>query len=89
MKDLSKNVLLMCPLCGNDQFESLDVSHAELMDADSGARVKCSDCGSIFTKEELLAENAENISFAVEEVKREAIKEIEKELKRVLKKIKL
>ena len=40
--------------------------------------VKCSDCGTIFTKAELIHDNSERIEMAVEEVKTEAIKEIEK-----------
>ena len=89
MKDLSRKVSLLCPICGNDQFESLDVDHDDLMNAEADVRIKCSDCGNIFTKEELLRENAEIIDVAVEEVKQEAVKEIEKDLKKVLKRLKL
>jgi len=89
LKDLSKNITLLCPICGNDQFESLDVLQEDLKDADSQVRLRCPDCGNVFTKEELLRENAEKIDIAVEEFKQEVVKEVEKDLKKALKKLKL
>lgn len=86
MKNLDRNVVLLCPLCGNDQFESLDSVFDELIDASDDVKLRCSDCNSIYTKQELLAENSEVIETAVEEIKSEAIKEIEKELKKAFKK---
>lgn len=29
MKDLSRKVAMLCPLCGNDQFECLDKEHED------------------------------------------------------------
>ncbi len=86
MKNLDRNVTLLCPLCGNDQFESLDEVFEDLLDADDNVRVKCSDCGSIITKKELIDSNAEKIETAVDEMSQEAVKEIEKELKKAMKK---
>lgn len=86
MKDLSRIVSLLCPLCGNDQFESLDEEFEDLKDAPDSVRLRCSDCGSTFTKEELIDENAEVLDNAVGEMKAEAIHEIEKELKKAFKK---
>ena len=89
MKDLCRRLSLLCPVCGNDQFESLDVDRDDLMDAEPDARFRCSDCGNDFTKEELLKENGELIEVAVKEVKQEVVKEFEKDLKKALKKLKL
>ena len=80
MKDLSRQVTMLCPICGNDQFESLDEEFEDLSDAPDEVRLKCSDCGSVFTKEELMRENAEKIDIAVDAMVKDAKKEIEKEL---------
>lgn len=58
MKNLDRNVTLLCPLCGNDQFLSLDEEFEDLLHAGDDARVRCSDCGSEYTKRELLDSNA-------------------------------
>lgn len=85
MKNISKNITMLCPRCGNKLFSSLDVDSDELRVAPGTARVKCSDCGLIITKEELENENALVINNAidetVEEVKKQFIKEIKKRLK--------
>lgn len=86
MKDLSRNVTLLCPLCGNDQFESMDSEFEDIKDAPDNVRLRCSDCNSIYTKEELIEENSEILDNAIEEIKKDAVKEIEKELKKVLRK---
>ncbi len=85
MDDLSRNISLLCPVCGNDQFEHLGEQSEELQEPLFDVRFRCSDCGSIFTKEALLRENSEKINIAVEEIKADVIKEIEKELKNSLK----
>ena len=89
MKNLDRKVTLLCPLCGDDQFSSIDVELEELYDADDDARVRCSDCGSEYTKRELIDSNATIIDNAVDEIAQNAVKEIEKELKRAMKKWKL
>ena len=86
MKDLSRSVKLLCPLCGNDQFESLEGELEDFVSAPGEIRFRCSDCQSIYTKGELKEENSEIIENTVEEMKTEAIKELEKELKKAMKK---
>lgn len=86
MKDLSRNVTMFCDVCGNDQFSTLDEIKCELSDAPDETRVQCSDCGKIFTKAELLEVNQEVINANIEEIKNEAIKEMEKKLAKALKK---
>ena len=86
MKDLSRQVTMLCPVCDNDQFESLDEEFEDLTDAPNESRLICSDCRSIFTKEELMRENAKKIDIAVDAMVKDAKKEIEKELKKAFKK---
>lgn len=85
MKNLERNVKLLCPLCGNDQFASLDEEFENLLNAPDNVRLRCSDCGSEYTKKELIDSNAEAVDCAVNELKEDAIKEIEKELKKAMK----
>ena len=89
MKDLDRKVKLLCPLCGNDQFESLDEEFEDLLHASDDVRLRCSDCGSEYTKRELIDSNAAIIDTAVDELKQDAVREIEKELKKAMKKWKI
>lgn len=86
MKDLERKVAMRCSVCGNDQFESLDVEHDDLLNAPGTARLRCSDCGAVHTKDDLIAENGEAIEIAVDEIASESIKDFEKELKKAMKK---
>ncbi len=87
MKDFSRNITMHCPICGNDQFTSLDCELEDILDAPSDIRLQCSDCKAILTKEELIEENKEAISDNVEEIQQEVVKEIEKELKKAFKRL--
>ena len=89
MKDMSREVSMLCPVCGNDQFESLDEQYPDPNDAPDGVLLKGSDCGATYTKEELFHENSEKIGLAVEDLKEEVAQEIEKGLKKAMKKWKL
>ena len=80
MKDLSRSIKLNCPICANNQFEF----DSEL----KPTTYKCSDCGKEFTKDELLKANEYKINANIDDVKDEAIQEIEKQLKKMLKKFK-
>ena len=86
MQDLYRNVSLLCPTCGNDQFETLNEVEGELKDADDTVRFKCSDCGLIISKEELLESNQEIINANVEDLGKDIVKEFEKELRKAVKK---
>lgn len=86
MKNLSRNVKLYCDVCGNDQFSTIDDIECELKYAPDETKLKCSDCGKIFTKFELIELNQEIINENIEEMKKQAIKEFEKELTKSLKK---
>lgn len=86
MKNLDRSVSMLCPVCGNDQFESLNPEWDDFSDAPDDIKFRCSDCGKIITKEDLLSENSEIIEFSIDELKNDAVKEIENELKKALKK---
>lgn len=87
INDISKQVRLICPICGNDQFLSLDLPIEELKDASETSRIQCSDCHRIFTKEELLTENQERIDSEVKEIKDEVTKQIHEDIKKALRKL--
>ena len=86
MQNLDRKVTLLCPLCGNDQFESLDEGFEDLLHASDDVRVRCSDCGYMYTKHELIESNAAILDNAVDELAEDAVKELEKELKKAMKK---
>lgn len=87
MKDLSRNVALHCPVCGNTMFSVVDPvwENASSEDIPGNAEYKCSDCGKVITKDELLSANQGVIEANIEDVKNEALKELEKELKKLFK----
>lgn len=87
MKDLSRKVTLYCSVCGNDQFSTLDDGIDDLMEAPDSTKIKCSDCGRVFTKAELIEENQNVINANIEDIKNEAMKELEKELAKAFKKL--
>lgn len=90
LKDLSRKVSLHCPVCGNTMFSTMDehYKNADLCIAPNTVMFKCSDCGNIISKGELLDMNKGVINANIEDIKKEATKEVEKELKRLLKKLK-
>lgn len=85
MKDYSREITLLCPVCGNDQFESLDVEDGDELTAPDTIRYKCSDCKSIYTKAELINSNNESIEDNIDEMEKEVIKDLEKKLKKMFK----
>ena len=89
MENLVRKVKLLCPICGNDQFESLDEEVEDLLYTSDDVRVRCHDCGSEYTKRELIDNNAAIIDNAVDELAQEAVKELEKEFEKAMKKWKI
>jgi len=86
MKNYDRNVKLICPLCGNDSFSNVDYESDDLLNAPGSIKEKCAYCGSIFTKDELLEANKEQIDATAEEMIQEALGDFEKELKKALRK---
>ena len=85
MEDLNKKVTLYCDRCGNDQFYFEDTNNSDVELVSDDTILKCSDCGKIFTKEELIELNAEVITANVEDMKEEIAQEIQKEITKLFK----
>ncbi|MFX3647894.1 MAG: hypothetical protein ACE3K2_28810 [Paenibacillus sp.] len=85
MDNLEKNIKMICRTCGNDQFSILNECIYDLQNAPNETKIKCSDCGLITTKEDFMEDNAHVIAANFEDLKKEAIKKLEKELKKKIK----
>ena len=84
MKDYNRNIAMLCPICGNNQFSTLD-NVEDLQEAPDETRIQCSDCKKILTKAELIESNQHIIDENIEEVKKDLMKDIEKKLKKMFK----
>ncbi len=87
--DYSRKVSMICPICGNDQFSAPDLGDMELLsDAPDDTRIQCADCGTIFTKGELIKENQGVIDANLEEIADEFAADVQRELDKQFKKFK-
>lgn len=85
MKNMQMEICLKCSVCGNDQFSVIDESIQDISEADGYVEVKCSDCGKVVTKDELLEENSYIIEANIEDFKNDIMKAIEKDFKKIFK----
>lgn len=85
MSEVIREVSMLCDVCGNDQFESLDGYDDSVDEVPDYARYKCSDCGKTFTKEELIALNQEKINLNIDDMVKDVMKDFEKKLKKMFK----
>jgi len=85
MKDMEMGINMKCSICGNDQFASVDESIEDMLDAPNEIEVKCSDCGRITTKDQLIEENRGIIDANFEDFKGDIMKELEKDIKKIFK----
>ena len=83
--EIERKVTLRCPVCGNDQFESLNVDHDDLINAPETAKLRCSVCGKTHTKEDLIAANGEALDIAKDEIVADVMKDFEKQWKKAMK----
>jgi uncharacterized Zn finger protein len=83
---MKMNITLKCSVCANDQFSTVEENIEDLMDAPDETLIKCSDCGRVVTKEELIEENSHIIDANLEDFKKDIFKEVEKDLKKAFKK---
>jgi predicted RNA-binding Zn-ribbon protein involved in translation (DUF1610 family) len=72
-----RTVTLMCPTCGDTQFE-----HDE---HDENASVTCTSCGLKISRTDLIEANGENISGQVEQMKSQVVADMQKQLQKALK----
>lgn len=85
MRDMEKLISLRCSICGNDQFSSVDGDFEDIKDAEDEVKVRCSDCGRVISKGELIEENSEIIDANVEDFKDEIMQELMKDIKKMFK----
>ena len=76
---------MKCSICGNDQFSTVDESIEDMLNAPDETEVKCSDCGRVTTKEQLIEDNSHIIDANIEDFKDEILKQLQKDLKKIFK----
>lgn len=81
----TRSVKLYCPVCGNDQFSSMDLQVDSLIDAPDETRIQCADCKNTFTKAELIESNREVIDANIDEMKQKLLKDLDRKLKKIFK----
>ena len=72
-----RSVSLICPVCGENQFE-----YDEALD---DAPVTCAKCKKVFSRADLIAENDEAIQSERDAVKKEVLADMTKDLNKALK----
>ena len=85
LDSLSREVKMICRACGNDEFEYNDAV-GDLTDAPDETELKCTHCGLVATKGELMEDNSESICAAVDEIAEDVAAAVQKELDAALKK---
>lgn len=85
MKDFIKSVNMKCDVCGNDQFDSIDVNIEDLQNAPIETEIRCADCGKVSTLEQLLEENDYIIDANINDLKDEYMEQLQKDLKKMFK----
>ena len=75
----NRQVSMLCPTCGCDQFEYEDSG------SENNDLVKCASCGREMSKDDLLRENSENISEHSKEMGQEILKDVAAEMRKSLK----
>ncbi len=85
MRNIEKRISLKCSVCGNDQFSTVTEGVYDLIDAPDETEIKCSDCGRITSKSQIIEENQGLINANVEDFKSEIVKEIKKDFKKFFK----
>jgi len=73
----NRSISMICETCGCDQFE-----HDE---TDDDSTKKCEGCGREYSKDELIEVNQEGIDSQVEEIGKEAMDDLTKDLKKAFK----
>lgn len=82
MNELTRNVEILCPLCGNNSFRSDYPKTDNLIDAPDNTEFCCTDCGSVYTKEELFEENKETFFTALQEMQLEYVNSLKRAFSR-------
>lgn len=83
MKDISREVRMLCPLCGNDFFSCEIQGIDGFVDAPDTTPFRCADCGSVYTKRELIDGNTEVLENAQQEMMEDALEELRRRIKKI------
>ncbi|MEY8709170.1 ECs_2282 family putative zinc-binding protein [Mangrovibacter phragmitis] len=70
-----RNVILLCPVCGNTDMEHFEDSEI----------VRCIGCGKEMNEDELIQENGVSLDSHLDEIKEELTKDIGKQFGEMLK----
>jgi uncharacterized Zn finger protein (UPF0148 family) len=74
----SRTVALQCPTCGNSEFK--------FESEETNGPIECVSCNRVFTREELISENGENIEANLDEIKAAVAQDVKKEVSDMLRK---
>lgn len=85
MRNMEKQIKMICSVCGNDQFSAVDEEIHDMLHAPDETEIKCSDCGRVTTKEQLIEENSHIIDANVRDFEDDIIKQLEKDLRKAFK----
>lgn len=85
MKDMEMRINMKCSVCGNDQFSPVDESIEDMSNATDETKIKCTDCGRVTTKEQLIEENSLIIDANIKDFKDDIVKQLQKDLKKMFK----
>ncbi|MHB1483031.1 MAG: ECs_2282 family putative zinc-binding protein [Saccharofermentanales bacterium] len=85
MDDMEMTISMKCSICGNDQFSTVDEHIEDMENAPDETEVRCSDCGRIVTKAQLIEENSGLIDVNVEDFKEDIVKKLQKEIDKMFK----
>lgn len=81
--DIRQSVQLICPTCGESQFES-----DEPMQSGSDQMLTCNSCSLKITRSALIEENHASINAAKDQIRKQVIDEFRKELRKTFSKSK-
>ena len=76
---------MICKVCGSDLFEYSVDNGVSFIDAPDDTVIKCNCCGREVSKAGLIEENSESIQAEVDEIVKDTIKDLEKQLKKAFK----
>lgn len=85
MKDMDMEIILKCNVCGNDQFSATNERVDDIRNAPEETEIKCSDCGQVLTKQQLIEENSGIIDANYNDFKKDIIKNVRKDFKKIFK----
>lgn len=74
--DLSRSVSMQCSTCGGSEFANDERANS----------IRCSGCGRVYAREELIQENGGRIDAEVDAIKTALIDEIRKDFSKIIKK---